>query len=106
MHATDGVLTLELLMSIGNRLRKLRTEKRLTLSQVAKYVGVPVSTYRDWEYGKSIRGEPYEKLAELFEVSLVELMTGKKSQSASVISLLLEVKRDVETAIKVAQTLS
>jgi len=32
------------------RIRKLREARNLSIRQVAKEVGVPASTYRDWEY--------------------------------------------------------
>ena len=67
-------------MSLGERLRTLRTEKKLSISEVARHVGVSVSTYRDWEYGKEIKGEPYLKLATLLNVNLTYLLTGKDSE--------------------------
>lgn len=65
-------------MTLGSRLKELREKRNLTVSHVAKAVAVSPSTYRDWEYGRVIKGEPYIKLAEIFEVSLTYLMTGKK----------------------------
>tara|TARA_B100000212_G_C27234380_1_gene473050 strand:- start:199 stop:468 length:270 start_codon:yes stop_codon:yes gene_type:complete len=67
-------------MSLGERLRTLRTEKKLLISEVARHVGVSVSTYRDWEYGREIKGEPYLKLATLLNVNLTYLLTGKDSE--------------------------
>lgn len=67
-------------MSLGERLRTLRTEKKLSISEVARHVGVSVSTYRDWEYGREIKGEPYLKLATLLNVNLTYLLTGKDSE--------------------------
>ena len=61
------------------RLNRLRLSRNLRVNEVAEFLGVASSTYRDWEYGRSIRGEPYVMLSELFEVSLEELMTGKKA---------------------------
>jgi transcriptional regulator with XRE-family HTH domain len=43
---------------------------------MARAIGVPASTYREWEYGRAIRGEPYVKMAEVLKVSLYELITG------------------------------
>ena len=67
-------------MSLGERLRYLRTQRNLSISEVARYVGVSVSTYREWEYGRGIKGEPYLKLAILFDVNLTYLLTGKDSE--------------------------
>lgn len=67
-------------MSLGERLRILRVERKLSISEVARHVGVSVSTYRDWEYGRGIKGEPYLKLAKLLDVNLSYLLTGKESE--------------------------
>lgn len=62
--------------SFSVRLRRLRLEKGIKVKDMALALGVSVSTYRDWEYGRSIKGEPYPKMAELLSVSLSELLTG------------------------------
>lgn len=63
---------------IGARLKKLRLRNRFTVEEVAKHIGVAQSTYREWEYGRLIKGEPYEKMAEIFGTSLTEIITGKR----------------------------
>ena len=67
-------------MSMGRRLRELRNRRGFSVKEVAKRVGVAESTYRDWEYGRAIKGEPYVKLAGIFDVSLGELLTGESSK--------------------------
>lgn len=67
-------------MSLGERLRSLRVKRKLSISEVARHVGVSVSTYRDWEYDREIKGEPYLKLAKLLDVNLSYLLTGKESE--------------------------
>ena len=62
--------------SINNRIKKLREKKGITAAEMAKAIGVPASTYREWEYGRSIRGEPYLKIAAVLNISLYELFTG------------------------------
>lgn len=47
------------------------------MKELAQQVGVPVSTYREWEYGRAIVGEPYPKLADALRVSLSELLLGE-----------------------------
>lgn len=66
--------------SLGKRLHRLRSIKNFSQSDVARIIGVSPSTYREWELGREIKGEPYEKLASAFEVSLSELLTGKSSE--------------------------
>jgi transcriptional regulator with XRE-family HTH domain len=48
------------------------------VKEVASALGVPVTTYREWEYGRKIVGEPYAALAQIFEISVYELITGEK----------------------------
>jgi transcriptional regulator with XRE-family HTH domain len=64
--------------TLAHRLRKLRKDKNLSAKDVAQELGVAISTYREWEYGRLIKGEPYAKLAEIYGVSVSELITGKK----------------------------
>lgn len=80
-------------MTLGERLRKMRVKRKLSISEVARHVGVSVSTYRAWEYGREIKGEPYLKLAELFSVNLAYLITGKESEA---LEQLCEVERLVK----------
>lgn len=83
----------------------MRTDKGLTLREVAHRLNVPVSTYRDWEYGKALRGEPYEKLCEVFEISLDELLTGRVKEKRDLLGPLLAAQKSLELAIKVVKTL-
>jgi transcriptional regulator with XRE-family HTH domain len=63
----------------AERIKKLREEKKLKVAQVAKSIGVSVSTYRDWEYGREIKGESaYVNLARFYGVSLSYIIQGKE----------------------------
>ena len=72
-------------MPFARRLKHFRTRKGLTLSQVARLVGVSESTYRDWENGRQIKGEPYPRLATAFEVSLSELFLGDEAAPQAIV---------------------
>lgn len=61
------------------RLRRLRQQRGMTAKEVAEQIGVSPTTYREWEYGRSILGEPYLKLAKVFGVSVHELLSGLKN---------------------------
>jgi transcriptional regulator with XRE-family HTH domain len=90
---------------MAKRLRRFRTQggQKMTLNEVAKRVGVPVTTYRDWEYGREIKGEPYLRLSEAFGVSLTELLGGDLTQEnrrlmgklKSLKALALSIEKDV-----------
>ena len=65
--------------TLGQRLKNFRQKKGLRIDEIAEFVGVAASTYREWEYGRAIRGEPYTKLAQVLDISLLELITGESS---------------------------
>jgi transcriptional regulator with XRE-family HTH domain len=86
--------------TINQRLIRLRKEKGLTMRQVAEDIQVPLSTYRDWEYGRSIHGTPYVKLASLFEISLYELFTGEKPKHFQILALIEGAEEKLRAAKK------
>ena len=51
------------------------------MTEVAARTGVPLTTYREWEYGRAIQGEPYGAIAKVLEVSLEELLPGKRPET-------------------------
>lgn len=64
--------------TFAKRITKLRLKKGLTQKKVAKALGVPLSTYKEWEYGRRIQGEEvYVKLAEVLNVGLKTMLTGE-----------------------------
>lgn len=91
--------------SIAKRLKCLRVQNNLTQAEAATQIGVSPSTYRDWEYGKQIRGEPYERIAQALGVSLTYIIAGKVSQGDEVLTKLRDIERTVETIRKIAVSL-
>lgn len=74
--------------TLAKRLVRLRKERELSVSAVAQKIGVSTSTYREWEYGRKIRGEPYAQLAQVFDISLSELLLGKNASVGKVVKKL------------------
>lgn len=66
------------------RLCKLRKLKKQSAKEIASKIGVPLSTYREWEYGRAITGEPYLQIAEALQVGVYELLGGNKSQLSEI----------------------
>lgn len=87
---------------LGNRLRHLRNNQGLSASEVAYALGVSVSTYREWENGRAIRGEPYIELAKILQVTLSELLTGEAREISKILSEFHELE---EVLRKFKQTL-
>lgn len=83
--------------TIGKRLRRFREARGLSVAKVAVYVEVSESTYRDWEHGRAIQGEPYPKLAEILGVGLTELIVGEGSVKDWIFSELDQIERIVKT---------
>lgn len=87
--------------NLGKRIQTLRVNKGLSQKAVAEKLGIAASTYRDWEYGKQIKGEPYLALAQVLQVSLTELMTGNTEVTTSkIMQDLREIQRIVESIQK------
>lgn len=84
---------------MANRLRSLRLARNLNINEVARAVGVVPSTYRAWELGAEIKGEPYLRLAELFEISLYELLTGQTDSRAAKISEIQRILNELKLEI-------
>lgn len=63
-------------MNTSDLIKSRRLELGLTLEQVAQYVGVGKSTVRKWETGyiKNMRRDKLAKLAEILNVSPIDLM--------------------------------
>jgi len=52
--------------------------RNLTQREVAEALKIPLSTYKEWEYGRRIQGEgKYVALSEVLEVNLRTLLTGE-----------------------------
>jgi transcriptional regulator with XRE-family HTH domain len=85
--------------TMSDRLRTFRTRLGLSAKEVAIDIGVPESTYRAWEMGRAISGEPYLKLAEVLRVSLGELFTGEKP-NASELDFALERLREATARLE------
>lgn len=93
-------------MGIGDRIRKLRIQQNLTIKDVAERAGIPVSTYRDWEQGREIKGEPYVKIARALNVSLYELMTGERGNLLKLYAEIEKIELSCQAIRKHAESLS
>jgi len=65
----------------GNFLKKLRIEKNLTQSELANILKYTDSTISKWEQGRGFPTsvETLDKMAELFDVTVEELLQGKRN---------------------------
>ncbi len=86
--------------TIHQRLRAYRKAKGFTIAEVAIKTGIPASTYKEWENGRQIRGEPYQNLAEVFQVSLHELITGKQKSDVRMLERLAQIENEINSVRK------
>ncbi len=66
--------------NLHQRLKKFRENAKLTAKEMAQKIGVPQSTYLDWENGRGMRLPPFEKISQVLAISVTELVTGEKSK--------------------------
>lgn len=91
--------------TFAKRLKELRLKAGLSQKQVAERAGISSSTYRDWECGKKIKGEPYVELALALNVSITELFTEKKLVASKVQQNLREIECLVKSIRKTVAAL-
>lgn len=70
------------------------------MRETAKRIGIPESTYREWEYGRAIRGEPYPEIAKAFEIPLAELFGINSAKNESVEEIINRITEDLATLKK------
>lgn len=53
-----------------NKIQELRRKRKWSVSKAAQRLGIPISTYREWERGRRLPAEALLKIADLYEVPL------------------------------------
>jgi transcriptional regulator with XRE-family HTH domain len=67
----------------SQRLARIRKSRKMSVTELTSRVGISVSTYRAWEYGRAVQGpDAFVKLSRALEVSLEELMAGTQPKMA------------------------
>lgn len=89
----------------GSRLKRLRQEKQLSTKQMSLMTGIPISTYREWEAGRQVLGQPYVKLAQALEVNVYELLTGERMDRFEGHELIEKIEKDLSRLKQILQSL-
>ncbi|MEA1850776.1 helix-turn-helix transcriptional regulator [Chryseobacterium sp. MHB01] len=72
----------DLNMGVGTNLKKLRSKTKLSQQEIADMLGLDRNTYTNWENeATDIKSSYIPKLAEIFEVSIVDLFESGNKQS-------------------------
>lgn len=68
-------------IEVGNRIRRLRKERGLTMVELGKIVEAPQSAISNWEKGDNLPNpERLTKLSTVFNITVDELLHGNKEQ--------------------------
>lgn len=86
--------------SLGKKLNTRRAELGLSVKKVAEDIGVSESTYRDWENGRKISGEPYERIAKALNMPILKLIT---DQDMRVTEIEEEIKKLIKSVNNIEQ---
>lgn len=78
---------------LHERLLRLRKDKKLTAKAMAQSIAVPESTYREWENGRGLRLPPFQKISHVLSISVTELLTGEKPETAQLIEELGDIEK-------------
>lgn len=84
-------------MEISKILKERREELGLKVKEIALELEIAESTYREWENGRRIQGEPYLKLSRALSIPLGTLLG--LDQSRSLKNLLNEIN-ELEKHVK------
>ena len=97
-------------MTLGNRLKELRKQKKLNQTELAEVIGISLNTLSNMESGKTDPStETIIKLCDFFKISTDYLLTGKEGTSdisAEEREILEFVRKDVDFKKAVTQAAS
>lgn len=66
-------------MSIGNNIRRMRTQSKRSQQEIADLLGVERNTYANWENETSdIKSDYIKKLSQIFDVEVQDLFEDKE----------------------------
>ena len=81
---------------IGNTIRELRKEKKMSQSELGKFIGVSQTTVTAWETGRAEPSSTFvSKLADLFNVSTDYLLGSSDSKKEPYYELTEKEKNDI-----------
>ncbi len=78
---------------LGERLRRLRQERKLAAAEMARMIGVAPTTYREWEKGRGLMIPPFLKISQVLAVSVTELLSGEEPKLREHLQRLEEIEK-------------
>lgn len=85
---------------IGKLMKKQRLKLDIKVKDIAKEIGVAESSYREWENGRKIQGEPYLKIAEILQIPVAQLLGTAETQITPILACIDELENHVKNIRK------
>jgi transcriptional regulator with XRE-family HTH domain len=83
-------------IELGKRLRMFRLNKGYSVEEVATKLGIAPSTYREWEKGRAITGNPYLKLSAVLEVGVYQILGVEDEARDQLFNCLSELEKIIQ----------
>lgn len=82
--------------TVASKMKNRRAQLNLKAKDVALQIGVAESTYRDWENGRKIQGEPYIGIAKALDMSVLDLLKIESANTSEILMSLIEIEKHVK----------
>lgn len=83
-------------IELGKRLKASRLKKDLSIEEVATRAGVAPSTYREWESGRAITGNPYAQLSSILGVGVYYILGIEDKSKDELFTCLNELEKCIQ----------
>lgn len=83
-------------IELGHRLRLFRVNRGLSIESVATKVGVAPSTYREWENGRAVSGNPYAKISDALGVGVYQILGIHDESKNQLFACLVELEKSIQ----------
>lgn len=83
-------------IELGKRLKAARLERNFSIEEVALRLGVSPSTYREWENGRAITGNPYSQLSSVLGVGVYHILGIEDKSKDELFTCLNELEKCIQ----------
>ena len=87
-------------LEIGKRLKAHRILKGLSIQDAAGRIGVAASTYREWENGRAITGNPYSKISATLDIGVYKILGIEDESKEALFNCLIELEKSIQNLKK------
>jgi transcriptional regulator with XRE-family HTH domain len=83
-------------VEMGRRLRVMRLDRGLSIETVAIQIGVAPSTYREWENGRAVSGNPYAKISQALGVGVYQILGIQDESKYQLLACVIELEKSIQ----------